>query len=174
MARLLALDLGTACGWALSDNANVTYGTWDLKPGKFGNAGSRLVKFEKALDEVAKGDLDEVVYEGVRRHRGTDAAHVYGALYATLLKWCEIGGVSCDARTVQQIKIFSTGKGNASKESVVKAVEGWGFQPKNDNEADAIALLRLRLSETQPRDPVVPLPKSRSKLALAAAERALG
>lgn len=34
-----------------------------------------------------------------------------------------------------------TGSGNASKAAVIAAVQRQGFAPKDDNEADAIALL---------------------------------
>jgi hypothetical protein len=57
---------------------------------------------------------------------------------------------------------------NADKLAVIKAVEGWGFRPANDNEADAIALLRLRLSERDSVEPVVPVSSSGRRLALRA------
>ena len=33
------------------------------------------------------------------------------------------------------------GKGNAPKPAVIAAVKSWGYEVKDDNEADAIALL---------------------------------
>jgi Holliday junction resolvasome RuvABC endonuclease subunit len=39
-----------------------------------------------------------------------------------------------------------TGKGNASKTDVIKAVKSKGHQPKDDNEADALALLYWRMN----------------------------
>lgn len=179
MTRILAIDLGTKCGWALSDhsrfkddNAAVLFGTFDLRAGRFSGGGMRFVRFEQELNHFS--DLDQVVFEEVRRHRGTDAAHVYGGLLAVLTAWCEKNGVPYEGEPVQTIKKFATGKGNADKAAVIKAVEGWGFHPKNDNEADAIALLRLRLSETAPREPVVPLPEGRCSVARSAIDRALG
>lgn len=38
------------------------------------------------------------------------------------------------------LKQYATGKGNALKREVMAAVEGWGFKPRDDNEADALAL----------------------------------
>jgi len=169
MTRILALDLGTACGWALAETEaepgpnQHCYGTFNLSAGQFSGGGMRFVKFREQLAQMPKPD--QVVFEIVRRHRGTAAAHVYGGLLAILTAWCEENKIPYDGRTVQAIKIFSAGKGNASKEEVIKAVEGWGFQPKNDNEADAIALLRLRLSELAPRDPSVPVPAGRREVA---------
>ena len=42
---------------------------------------------------------------------------------------------------VGTIKKFATGKGNAKKSAVIAAVKAWGYEPKDDNQADAIALL---------------------------------
>ena len=36
-----------------------------------------------------------------------------------------------------------TGKGNASKQQVIDAIKALGYHPKDDNEADALALLEL-------------------------------
>ena len=121
------------------------------------------MKFREQLNRLS--GIGEVVFEGVRRHRGVDAAHVYGGLLATLTAWCEEHQIPYDARSVQAIKIFSAGKGNADKAAVITAVEGWGFRPKNDNEADALALLHLRLSETGQFERPIPLPDSRRRLA---------
>lgn len=159
MTRILALDLGTACGWAAGEQLleptrqAIQFGTFDLRAGRFSGGGMRFVRFEQELNNF-KGLVDQVVFEEVRRHRGTDAAHVYGGLLATMSAWCEKNGIPYEGVPVQKIKSFATGKGNADKAAVVNAVTGWGFQPKNDNEADAIALLRLRLSEIAPHVPV--------------------
>ena len=47
---------------------------------------------------------------------------------------------------VATIKRHVTGKGNASKDEVVKAVRARGHAPKDDNEADALALLDWAIS----------------------------
>lgn len=184
MTKILALDLGTACGWAKHDpdwrnmpvhtshfDPTISFGTFDLRAGQHSGGGMRFLKFRRELTNFI-GLVDEVTYEIVRRHAGTAAAHVYGGLLAILTAWCEENKIPYEGRTVQAIKKFSTGQGNASKESVIKAVEGWGFHPKNDNEADAIALLRLRLSENETLEPVVPLPKGRREVVSGARLRA--
>jgi hypothetical protein len=178
MTRILALDLGTACGWAtngdgpvgrflpktVTPSASAIFGTFDLRHGRFAGGGVRFVRFRDALQQFT-GQVDEVVFEAVQRHAGTAAAHVYGGLLAVLTTWCEDNGTPYDGRSVQGIKKFISGKGNADKQTVIKAVEGRGFRPQNDNEADAIALLLLRLSEIAPRDNPVPLPEGRREVA---------
>ena len=42
-----------------------------------------------------------------------------------------------------EIKKFATGKGNANKEAMIEAAKELGYNPKDDNEADAIHIYRL-------------------------------
>lgn len=44
---------------------------------------------------------------------------------------------------VGSIKKRATGKGNAEKAAMVAAVRSMGFEPSDDNEADALALLAM-------------------------------
>jgi Holliday junction resolvasome RuvABC endonuclease subunit len=145
---ILALDLGTACGWATNAGDQIAHGTLDLKADRFSGGGMRFLKFRRCLEEFrAEAYIDEIVYEQVRRHRGTDAAHCYGGLLATLTSWCEEHSIPYSGRTVQSIKKFATGKGNADKGQMIAAAVSAGFDPADDNQADAIHILRLRLSE---------------------------
>lgn len=144
---LLALDLGTNTGFAIQVEGSITSGSINFKPRKFDGGGMRFLKFEAWLNELHKATpVHIVVFEGVRRHIGTDAAHIYGGLMATLMAWCEKNKVAYEGVPVATIKKFVTGKGNADKETVMAAVkEKWGFNPKDSDEADALALLHLRL-----------------------------
>jgi hypothetical protein len=47
---------------------------------------------------------------------------------------------------VGTIKKHATGKGNAGKDAVIAAVRAWSFDPVDDNEADALALLRWAIA----------------------------
>jgi Holliday junction resolvasome RuvABC endonuclease subunit len=42
---------------------------------------------------------------------------------------------------VGTVKRFATGKGNADKQAVLAAMRSRGFNPADDNEADALAIL---------------------------------
>jgi len=145
---LLALDLGTKTGYAVGTAQSHISGVSDFKPGRFEGGGMRYLRFRRWLDDLhAAVEFDEVVFEEVRRHKATDAAHVYGGLMGVLTTWCEEAAVPYSAVPVGTIKKFATGKGNANKEAVIAAVRSWGFEPEDDNEADAIALLKCRLVE---------------------------
>jgi hypothetical protein len=89
----------------------------------------------------ATGGVDAVYYEAVRRHLGTDAGHVYGGLLATLTSWCEQHSLPYQGVPVGTWKRYACGKGNADKQAVIAAMRERGFEPVDDNEADAIAIL---------------------------------
>lgn len=141
---ILALDLGTRTGWALRTcDGCIVSGTEDFRSRRFEGGGMRYLRFADWLIELAmlSRGIGRVVFEEVRRHAGTDAAHIYGGFLATLSAWCEREGVAYQGVPVGTIKRFATGKGNAGKDAVVAAIRQRGFQPADDNEADAIAIL---------------------------------
>lgn len=146
---ILALDLGTKTGWAAGTHSITSSGTENFAQGKFAGGGMRFLAFERWLDKWAEGDgVIEVVFEAVRRHIGTDAAHIYGGLLAVLTSWCEKRGIPYQGVPVGTIKKHATGRGNAKKPEMIAAVVALGFKPKDDNEADAIALLGYRLAQS--------------------------
>jgi hypothetical protein len=148
---ILALDLGTTTGWALRTSDDlITSGTVSFRPSRYDGGGMRYVRFRAWLDQLGKdaGPLASIHFEEVRRHVGTDAAHLYGGFLATLTAWCEQRDIAYQGAPVGTIKRFITGKGNADKAAVINAVRARGFSPADDNEADAIAIL-LWAIETQ-------------------------
>ena len=148
---ILALDLGTTTGWALSPPGGpIASGTVSFRPSRYDGGGMRYLRFRNWLNQLfAGGDAIEAVYfEEVRRHAGTDAAHVFGGLLATLTAWCEEHGLAYQGVPVGTIKRFATGKGNADKAAVIAAIQALGFRPADDNEADALALLLWATSST--------------------------
>jgi hypothetical protein len=141
---ILALDLGTTTGWAMRGHDGlITTGTASFKPGRYDGGGMRYLRFTNWLTELDRlsGPISAIWFEEIRRHAGTDAAHVYGGLMATLTSWCEERGLAYQGVPVGTIKRHVTGKGNADKQAVIAAVRDRGFRPADDNEADAIAIL---------------------------------
>lgn len=143
-SSVLALDLGTTTGWAMQlAGGRIESGAVSFRPSRYDGGGMRYLRFRGWLDSIAAdaGGLAAIYFEEVRRHLGTDAAHVYGGLLATLTAWCEQHGIAYQGVPVGTIKRFIAGKGNADKSAVIAAVRVRGFQPVDDNEADAIAIL---------------------------------
>ena len=148
---VLALDLGTTTGWAVRPREEqIAHGTINFKPQRFEGGGMRYLRFKHWLSELKSvtGDLHAVYFEEVRRHVGVDAAHAYGGFMAHLTAWCEHHNIPYQGVPVGTIKRHATGKGNASKDEMIAAVRARGFDPMDDNEADALALL-LWVIETQ-------------------------
>jgi len=144
LSSILALDLGTTTGWALrSANGPVAHGFVSFKSQRFEGGGMRYLRFQTWLEGLAQdtGGVAVIYFEEVRRHIGTDAAHIYGGFLATLTAWCERKGVAYQGVPVGTVKRFATGKGNADKQAVLAAMRSRGFNPADDNEADALAIL---------------------------------
>ncbi|CAM4201467.1 hypothetical protein [Palleronia rufa] len=148
---ILALDLGTTTGWALRGfDGLVTTGTASFKPGRYDGGGMRYLRFTNWLTELDRlsGPVGTIWFEEVRRQAGTDAAHVYGGLMASLTSWAELRGIPYEGVPVGTIKRHAIGKGNAPKQAMIDAARARGFNPADDNEADAIAILHWAI-ETQ-------------------------
>jgi Holliday junction resolvasome RuvABC endonuclease subunit len=140
----LVLDLGTIAGWALRlGDGTIASGTMAFRGGRYEGGSMRYVRFRSWLDEMLRTmpDLGAIYFEEVRRHAGTDAAHIYGGFLAHLTAWCELRRLPYQGVPVGTVKRHVTGKGNAPKEAVVAAVRARGFEPTDHNEADAIAIL---------------------------------
>jgi len=139
--NILALDLGTKTGFAILFGDTIKSGTKKLSKKTFG---SRFAEFRSWLKKViVQNKIDIVYFERVRRHAGTEAAHVFGGFMYTLAGLCDELNIKCQGLPVGGIKKFLTGKGNAKKEEMVAAAVNQGFDPIDDNEADAIAILLL-------------------------------
>lgn len=115
--NLLALDLGTATGYAILEEDRISYGTHKLPNKTFGQ---RFSEFRHWLIRtISQNKIEMVFFERVYRHSGTDAAHVYGGLMYTMASVCEELSVPYQGLGVGAIKKFMTGKGNATKEEMI-------------------------------------------------------
>jgi len=141
---ILALDLGQKTGWAVRNtDGAIASGTVEFKPSRWEGGGMIYLRFRAWLQEVDEtaGGVGAVYFEEVRFHRGVTAAHVHGGFLAHLTAWAEANKIPYRGIPVATIKRYVTGKGNADKEAVIAAIRMRGFDPTDDNEADALALL---------------------------------
>jgi Holliday junction resolvasome RuvABC endonuclease subunit len=139
--NVLALDLGTKMWVAIWKYEEILSGVKRLHHDKE-SSGSRFLDFRNWLIEVIQAhNIYMVYFERVYGHKGTDAAHVYGGFMYMLAAVCEEFNVKCVGIPVSTIKKIATGNGRASKEDVIAFVKSKGFDPADDNEADAIAIL---------------------------------
>lgn len=136
MADLIcAFDLGLNLGWAAIDaktGSRVASGTFRLVSKKGEHSGARWERARRLLqNKIAApandpvGDMHStvrVVYEKVRRHPGTSAAHVYGALEAALQEACVPLELEPEPIEVSTWKKAATGNGRAKQPVYVPAM----------------------------------------------------
>lgn len=139
--NILALDVATKCGWAVS---NEIYGVWDLSIKKDESAGMRLIRFRSKIYEfVEQHKINLVVFErtsGMHKSSIIVQAELHGVLKVAL----EDLNVEYRAYSASEIKKFATGKGNAGKPLMVEAAKKrYAYTGSNDNEADALHILNL-------------------------------
>jgi len=146
--NILALDLGTKCGWSLHLRGGaISGGSVNCAPG--GVPGQRWLTFRNHLTEMkrAAGEIHVVYFEDVRRHPPGQvlAAHCYGGFRAHLETWCALNNIRMVPVGVGEIKKHWTGKGNADKAMMIAEARARKFVPVDDNHADALAILALAL-----------------------------
>jgi Holliday junction resolvasome RuvABC endonuclease subunit len=144
----LSLDLGTHMGWATSYPGMVESGTWHFDTKRSVDSSWRFRSFRDKLNELhqQQAGIEIIYYEEVKSHAGTTAAHIYGGFVAILIAWCGDRDVAYESVPVGTIKKYWTGKGNADKEMMIAEAKRRGFNPGDDNEADALALLHYNIS----------------------------
>ncbi|GHT96699.1 hypothetical protein FACS1894122_15200 [Alphaproteobacteria bacterium] len=146
--NILALDLGTKCGFAIWKDGSIISGTKKLQHNKKA-FGLRFLDFRRWLIRmIEEHNICMLFFERVHGHKGTDAAHCFGGFMYTLAAVCEELAVKCTGIPVGTIKKFATGKGNATKKEMVAFAKSQGFTPVDDNESDALAILFLSLKTT--------------------------
>src|SRR6266511_1647276 len=119
---ILALDLGQKTGWAVRHRADaIASGTYEFRPGRFEGGGMIWLRFRGWLQELdeTSGGVGVVVFEEVRRHLGTTAAHAFGGYLAHLTAWAEANRVPYQGVPVGTIKRHIAGKGNVDKQAVI-------------------------------------------------------
>lgn len=139
--KIIALDLGTTCGWAVFCDDKISSGSIKLDAKK----ANRFVAFRSML-EANYTSAEFIFFEDVKRHVGTKAAQCYGGFKAILEAFAHEHIITMVGIGVGTIKKHATGKGNAGKtEMKAWARKELGREPVDDNEADALALLDYAL-----------------------------
>ena len=140
---ILALDLGTKTGYAIRTRCGKTiYGTESFTPRKSWTPGQRWQRFRSWLSStIVVNQINSIAYEDVKRHIGTDAAHVYGAFLALVEMLADTHNLTLQPVGVGTVKKHWTGKGNAKKDEMVAEAKRRGLHPDGDNSADALAIL---------------------------------
>lgn len=146
-ASILALDPAQHCGWAHSAGPS---GVWRLGPPGPEHAGARLSELRACLEVTHQRMPFELLY-------AEDAAYGARHQFAVQLGHAEYRGIiravahDLGVRLIvlnpATWKSFLTGSARADKDQVKRAlVTLFGLRIADDNEADAVAILRCGLA----------------------------
>jgi len=146
MMRILALDIATKTGFAITDGES---GTWDLTTKRDESKGMRLIKLRQHIQSIEDEiPIDLIVFEAVRAFRHQQAVVTQSELQGVVKAWCHDNEIEYKGYTSSMIKKHATGKGNAKKPEMIKAAsEMFEIDIVDDNHADALWLLHLALQE---------------------------
>ncbi len=145
--KILALDLATTTGWATNALDRVS-GTVEFALRRGESPGMRFLRCRAWLNEfwqLIGARLDVLVYEQAH-HRGGAATAVCVGLVTTAQSFAAEHDIELMPVHTASLKKWATGKGNASKEMMIEAARVRGWQPQDDNEADAELLLDYAIS----------------------------
>jgi Holliday junction resolvasome RuvABC endonuclease subunit len=141
--KILALDLGNKMGAAACNNEKIVSQSVSHKKYK-GEIGHNYLHFRYWLNAFCSNLYPDVIfYEKVERHAkgGIYAAHAYGAFQGVLQAFCCEKNIKLVGVPVKTVKKHWTNNGNAGKFLMIQEAKRRGFEPADDNEADALAIL---------------------------------
>lgn len=148
--NILALDAANFCGYAHSNGVS---GVWEYKKKKTDSPGAKWLMFIARLRAFLKQHpTDKIVYEQAH-HRGGAATHSGHGYIACIEYVASSKGITVGSAHSATIKKHATGSGRASKDQMMEAcIEKLGITPMDDNEADALWILNLAISEEEGED----------------------
>jgi len=126
--RILALDLGTKTGWAISGYhfSAVFAGTWVLETPR-GMRYAKKLRMDRRLDprvmalvnhlgEVHRQTpLGYIVFEDVRFASSQAQAHLWASFRGAVWAFAHLNGIQTECLDTGKLKIFATGSGSADK-----------------------------------------------------------
>ncbi len=144
---ILSLDLATKTGWACNIHGKRSgVVEFQLKRGE--SPGMRFLRCRAWLNEMLQlcgGKIDVIVYEQAH-HRGGAATACCVGLVTEVLAFAAENNIEVMSVHSGSLKKWATGNGRASKADMIKAAQKRGWDPEDDNQADATLLLEYTVS----------------------------
>jgi hypothetical protein len=154
--NILALDLATKTGWSTNIHGRRSGVTeFALKRGE--SPGMRFLRCRAWLNEMWKllgSQIDVICYEQAH-HRGGAATACCVGLITEVQAFAAGHDIELMSVHTATLKKFATRSGRASKQGMIKAAKERGWNPEDDNEADACLLLEYALVELNVTDQAV-------------------
>lgn len=142
--EVLALDIAEHCGYHTFANGG---GTWTFTESKSRNGNKKHKHFRDTLIKFIKeNNIRMVVAEDILMNKNRFRATVsLSELRGILFEVCDTLDLpEPEFLNATNIKMFATGKGNASKDDMIDACkERYNITPVDDNHADAVFILYL-------------------------------
>ncbi len=146
--KILALDLATKTGWATNCLSRIS-GTIEFKLKRGESPGMRFLRCRSWLNEfyeLVNARIDICCYEQAH-HRGGAATACCVGLVTVVQSFAAKKGIELMPVHTASLKKFATGSGRANKQDMIAAAKARGWQPADDNEADAQLLLDYAIDE---------------------------
>lgn len=142
--NLVAFDQATLCGVAFQfkDTVKPYSQLWDLSIKAKESQGMKWLRFESRVKKFLIENKIEVLAYELPSGRNTNPIIHSSKLICILEKACAELEIEYIEYSSSQIKKFATGNGNAGKPLMIECAQKlWGYDGKDDNEADALHIL---------------------------------
>jgi Holliday junction resolvasome RuvABC endonuclease subunit len=146
--NFFALDIATKTGWATNIHGKRS-GTVEFAVKRGESPSMRFLRCRAWLNEMwglLNGKIQLIAYEQAH-HRGGAATAVCVGLATEVQAFAAEHDIELMPVHTATLKKFATGNGRASKSDMIRAASARGWNPQNDNEADAALLLEYAVNE---------------------------
>jgi len=146
--NILAIDCGTKTGWASFADGRIESGVQDFSLKRGESKGIRFLRFNTWLKAMAELTNPQVVVYEMAHFRGGHATEILVGMTTRIEEFCESIFIEYSSVHSGTLKKFATGKGNASKEDMIKmASQFFAKVVESDDEADALLILKWAMKE---------------------------
>lgn len=154
--KILGLDVGSATGWCVYKGTSLFFGSDTFPPPKKGRKtipdeiDRRFLQFHGFLGELLNNhpDLTHIVYE-CPGARSRSAGQILFGFRGIMMAYAAARQLTVKEVSPQQVKLFATTRGDASKAAMAKAWRNWlkahpgeflnaESETPNEDEVDAI------------------------------------
>lgn len=146
--KILALDLATNTGFARNYGPKPRTGSVSFERPKVTKKQQKVpvgFVFSAFDDWLSKQEVPDLLVIEEPHLRGGNATRLCVGLWAVASCGAFNGGAEVMSVRTRDLKISFTGIGNASKEDMIAMAKRRGYDPKDDDEADACLLLEYAI-----------------------------
>ena len=139
---ILALDVGTHCGWAAFYDTDIIYGCKDFKLKRGDSPGLRFIQFTNwFVSQLNQFRPDLVIYEQAH-FRGGYATELLVGFTTRIMEFCAARGIEYAAIHSGTLKKWAVGSGRADKRMMMDGASvRIGRKITNEHIADALWLM---------------------------------